>query len=79
MSRKISHSFPDGVTVTYHENKRAADKESNTEARRKRVVSRSVSLFRDPISGVQTRLHVVTSRPPSAWQKHAQHEGYGVK
>ncbi len=79
MNRSIEHHYSDGVTVTYHENKRAADKEANTEERRKRNVTRSVSYFRDPISGKQGRLHVVTSRPPSAWEKHAVREGYGVK
>lgn len=79
MNRSISHSYPDGVGVTYHENRKQADKKAEQETKRKRNVTRSVSYHRDPISGEQSRLHVVTSRPPSAWEKHAVREGYGVK
>lgn len=79
MPRRISHSFPDGVSVTYHKRKRDADKEFEQEVKRKRDVSRSTSYFLDPFDGKQGRLHVVTSRPPSEWQKYARREGYGVR
>jgi len=80
MSRSINHTYPDGVTVSYHENKRDADKATDVERRRKRNVSRSVSYFQDPETKVHGRLHVVTSRPLTAWQRHAEREsGYGVR
>jgi len=66
------------VTVTYHRDKKVADRVADSAHCRKLCVSRSVSYFRDPISGVQGRLHVVTVRPQSEWQKYAQKRGYGV-
>ncbi len=66
------------VTVTYHRDKKVADGVAESALLRKQRVSRSVSHYRDPISGVQGRLHVVTVRPQSEWQKYAERKGYGI-
>jgi len=82
MNRKDSYTRKGKTTATvsYHRQKRVADKVANDALSRGNSVARGVSHYCDPKTGERGRLHVVTVRPPSAWQNYAQqHSGYGVK
>ncbi len=68
------------ATVTYHRDRRVADRVAEEASNRKLRVVRAVSYYHDPKTGERGRLHVVTVRPQSPWKKYAeQRGGYGVK
>lgn len=80
MNRSVSYTRKGKTTATvsYHSDKRVADQVAENAALRNQRVTRAVSYFRDPRTGVQGRLHVVTVRPPSDWQRYAEEKGFGV-
>jgi len=79
MNRTITHSFRDGVKVSYHEHKGSADKAADVASRQQNKVARDVTYFKDPKTGERGRLHVVTVRPPERWEKHARIDGFGIR
>jgi hypothetical protein len=78
--QKFTREGKTTVTVTYHRERKVADKVFDEARRRKMDAVRSVSYYCDPKTGKRGRLHVVTVRPPSEWQRYEQqHSGFGVK